>query len=132
MFSNKRRMTLPKLHPNNYANKSQQIQNPVNKPAKHLPIPELPRAMKCRYPIPQNIKYTSDIKYNDITQCRDRLRRNKIEHKNFEPKYECNEGNSYFYKLYRKNQETYEDPATDAANAADAIGQFFVDKPVHE
>lgn len=57
--------------------------------------------------IPKHYKYHSDIRYNSIEIVRDKLRKNTIDHPNFDHHLESNNGIKYHYGVYQPNVETY-------------------------
>ena len=64
--------------------------------------------------IPRHIKFTSDRSQRDVGKIREQLRKNKIEHMNFNPVLESEEGDMYFKGIYQANQCSEEvSPETD-------------------
>ena len=58
--------------------------------------------------IPQNIKYTTKKEETNVDILRQKIRKNKIDHINFNPIIESNEGKKYYGKLYKPNKRYYE------------------------
>ena len=74
------------------------------KEAKLLPTDfEKNPVMNCTVVIPQNYNYHTDEKFNSIQTIRDKLRKNKIDHLNFDPIFESGEGLKYYHDLYQRN-----------------------------
>ena len=73
-------------------------------------------ANKCFSPIQikpptkldSNLKYTNDPQSNDIQKIRNSIRKNQIDHKNFNPIYTTKEGEKYYRGIYTKNNEYFE------------------------
>lgn len=68
---------------------------------------QLNEGKKFDYRLPSNYKFTSDESYTNVDLVRDKLRRNFIDHKNFEPMYEAEEGQKYYGKVYQPNKDVY-------------------------
>lgn len=81
------------------------------KTAKLKEIREVAKSMDTSSVVlPQNYKYSSCEKYNDIQQVRDKLRRNQIDHLNFDSYLESEEGSRYNHLVYQRNEVTYQKP----------------------
>eukprot|EP00356_Strombidium_inclinatum_P000117 CAMPEP_0170513400 /NCGR_PEP_ID=MMETSP0208-20121228/67378_1 /TAXON_ID=197538 /ORGANISM="Strombidium inclinatum, Strain S3" /LENGTH=116 /DNA_ID=CAMNT_0010797127 /DNA_START=221 /DNA_END=571 /DNA_ORIENTATION=+ len=86
----------------------------VVKPAKIQDFGEINPQMDSNSVIlPRHFKFSSDEKYNSLEIVRDRLRKNKFMHKDFDPKLECEEGLKYHYNVYKMNEVTYMSPTKD-------------------
>ena len=64
------------------------------------------------------LKYTNNEKFVDIVQVRERLRKNKIDHLNYNPVLDMKEGMKYYKGLYTPNQKTMEPTRATLALAA--------------
>ena len=81
----------------------------------HLPtdLQHLDPALSCSVVVPRNYNYHGDEKFNSIQIVRDKLRRNKIDHLNFDAVLESSEGLKYHHTVYRQNQSTMQEKYKD-------------------
>ena len=78
----------------------------VELPTVLKPVPRTTKNknLKEEYRLPKNFKFTSDPNHTNVENIRDQLRRNKIDHMNFEPFIGSNDGKKYYgEKVYKPN-----------------------------
>jgi hypothetical protein len=66
------------------------------------------------YSLPCDYKFTSDESYTNVDIVREKLRRNLVDHQNFQPMLAAEEGQKYYAKVYQPNKDVYvtvDDPA---------------------
>ena len=60
-----------------------------------------------KYYLPKHLKYSSMVKDNDIEMIRQRLRKNKVFHLQFDRELDNNEGRMYYTGVYEKNNPAH-------------------------